>query len=471
VTDTTVQAGIYCRLSLAATGDTTKVDDQERICRELCGRLGWEVADVYCDNNKSAWRRNRKRPRWDAMLEAVSAGQLGAIVVYHGDRLIRQPYDLELLLNLAASRGIRLAAPGGTRDLGNPDDQFILRIEAAMACRESDNISRRKKQGFERMRHEGRVRPGGRGGRTFGFEPDGITHVPAETAIVRAAAAAVLDGEAEGAVARRLAAAGVTSPAGNPMSQPTLRKMLMRPRYAGLMPDGVHRGAWEPVLGRDEWEALQPVLEGRAAVCPRPSNAIRYLLSGIAVCGSCSAPLQIRQSRGRRSQISQKGYGCVSRECARKVHRSQPHLDRYVTAAVVARLADPELRRASIPASPVLAGQIQAAETLRAETEQVIESCADRPERLPMLMRRLDSIDARLAGLRERATGNGRARLLGAHADISADQFGALPLGTRRALVAASVRVQVLASGQRGPGFDPESVQLSRVPLSGDGPV
>jgi len=59
--------------ALARFGDTTKVDDQERICRELATQLGWHVAEVYTDNSISAWNKRVKRPGWLAMLEATLA--------------------------------------------------------------------------------------------------------------------------------------------------------------------------------------------------------------------------------------------------------------------------------------------------------------------------------------------------------------------------------------------------------------
>src|SRR6266516_1732229 len=99
-----MKAGIYCRISLAILNDTTKVDEQERLCRELCERRGWDIAEVYTDNNRSAWKRAKptaddphgrkvRRPGWDALLAAVGAGRFGAIVTYWGDRLVRQPRD------------------------------------------------------------------------------------------------------------------------------------------------------------------------------------------------------------------------------------------------------------------------------------------------------------------------------------------------------------------------------------------
>jgi DNA invertase Pin-like site-specific DNA recombinase len=100
----TVRAAIYCRISLARIGDTVKVDEQELICRKLAIQRGWYVADqhVYKDNAKSAWRPDRKRPGWDAMLQAVERHEIDAIIVYHGDRLIRAPRDIEDLIDLSA---------------------------------------------------------------------------------------------------------------------------------------------------------------------------------------------------------------------------------------------------------------------------------------------------------------------------------------------------------------------------------
>src|SRR5262249_39696768 len=116
--------------------------------------------------------------------------------------LIRQPLDLEVLIGLADGKGVRLAAPTGMRDLDNYDDRKIMRVEAAFACGESDSISRRRKNQYARWRREGRVRPGGRGGRAFGFATDGLTLIPAEVVVIQEAARRLLAGEHTGALAR-----------------------------------------------------------------------------------------------------------------------------------------------------------------------------------------------------------------------------------------------------------------------------
>lgn len=441
-------------MSLARYGDATKTEDQERISRELAGHRGWAVSRVYTDNNKSAWQRNRKRPGWDAMLADVEAGKLGAIIVYHGDRLVRQPWDLETLINLAYGKGIKLASPTGERDLSNDDDLFILRIEVAAQCRESASTSRRKKTEFDRLRRRGLVRPGGRGGRAFGFATDGVTHIPAEVGAIQETAVRVLEGEAVGAIARDLNSAGIRTPTGGLFSHATLRKMLARPRYAGLMPDGVHTAAWKPVLQRQEWEAVTAALDTKAAGFGYATNARRYLLSGLAVCGACGATLQIRAER--RPELS--GYGCVTPGC-RKVQRSVRLLDAYVTGAVAGQLGKAANPAGRIPQGRGVAAEFRALADQRTETEAMLRDHTK--GRAELLMARLDSIDARLAELRALAAGDARSRLLDTHAGITREEFGALPLATRRALVSACYVVTVLPASKRGPGFRMDDVRLS----------
>ena len=79
-------AGIYCRLSLARFGDSTKADEQARICLEPADRRSWTVPEefIWKDNDRSAWRHDGKRKGWDAMLAAVETGRVRNIVTGGG---------------------------------------------------------------------------------------------------------------------------------------------------------------------------------------------------------------------------------------------------------------------------------------------------------------------------------------------------------------------------------------------------
>jgi DNA invertase Pin-like site-specific DNA recombinase len=450
------RAGIYTRISLAAIGDTTKTGDQERICRELAARLGWDVTEVYCDHSKSAWQKNRKRKQWDRMLADVERGRINAIVVYHGDRLVRRPQDLSKLLDLADNKGVKLASPTGTYDLDK--NRLELWIRAAFAEEESQRTSERRQDQYKRWRREGRVRTGGRGGRAYGFAKDGLALVPAEVTVIQEAAQRVLAGEPTLAIARDLTARGHRTPAGGPFTHGTLRKMLGRARYAGLMPDGVSPAAWQPVLDQATWEAVRGALEAKAAGFGYATNARRWLLSGIARCGApgCGAPLAIKtENRAGKTP----GYRCIQPGC-RRVQRSAEHLDEYVITRTIARLGNPANPPGHVPENHMLARELRTLIIQRASTEERIRD-PSRGGQLDMLLSRIDWIDARLAQLRELAAGNAQAKLLGAHAAITREEFDGLPLATRRALVAACFTVTVLPASRRGPGFRTEDVRLT----------
>jgi DNA invertase Pin-like site-specific DNA recombinase len=452
-----VRAGIYCRLSRAIDGSTEKVEDQERISRGVASQREWEVTEVYSDNSLSAWKKNRRRPAWDRMLADVDAGKLDALVIYHGDRLIRHPKDLETLLDLADGRGIKLAGPTGTRNLDNDDDRTMMRVEAAFAWRESANTSRRKKAGYERMRRKGLTRPGGKGGRAFGFEKDGVTRRPREAAIIRRAARAILRGRSVGSVAAGLRAQGALTTAGKPMSHNTLRRILVSPRTAGLMPDGEQLAAWEPVLGRDTWETVRAVLLANQAN-PRAGRGALHLLSGLAVCDPCGHVLYAGHNGSKPGVVA---YRCPRPGCG-QVTRNAALLDEYVIGAVTIALNDPAYLAAAIPADEGAAAEILALEQRRDETKATIEDLARHPGTdLALLARSLASFDMRLAELRGRIEGTARARLLGAHAGTTREGFRALPLDMQRALVAACVTVRVKRAGRRGgPGLRTDDIDL-----------
>jgi site-specific DNA recombinase len=467
-----VRAGIYCRISLAAEGDTVKTDDQERICRALAGQLGWEVVSdcghphatgVYTDHNRSAWKKNRRRPAWDQMLADVRDGKITGIVVYHGDRLVRRPEDLTDLMRLADSKGVKLASPTGTRDLDT--ERLELWIRAAFAEEESQRTSERRQAQYERWRRAGKVRPGGRGGRAYGFATDGVTHVPAECDVIREMARRVLEGETVGSVARDVSARGHRTPAGNEFGHGTVRKMLARPRYAGLMPDGENEAAWPAILDRSTWERLCLVLEAKAGGFTYATNARRWLLSGIARCGrpldggECGAPMRLNPSKGK-DGTRVNGYQCTRKGCS--TYRSAETLDAYVTGHVLGALNAEETPGGHAPEQD-LVPEWQALATERAATLAILADPERSAGRADALMTRLDGIDARMEQLREREAGGARSRLLARYRGLTRAQWKALPLEVRRSLVRATVTVTVLPASKRGPGFRPQDARVEPV--------
>lgn len=461
-----MRAAVYCRISLSRFGDTLKVDAQEDVCRQLAAAKGWTVADrhVYKDNSKSAWRADRKRPGWDAMVEAITNGEVDAIVVYHGDRLVRAPRDLEDLIDLAQRRGVKLASPTGERDLGDGDDQFILRIEAAAQHREVYATSRRVSAHYDRMAEQGLSKFAGCGGRTFGYERDFMTINAGEAEQIRDAARRLLAGDPISAIARDLNARGFTTTAGGPWEAGNLKKLMMRPRIAGLLVlrgTVIGPGAWPPILDRDEWETVCAVLQRTATRFTNVSNVSKYLLSGIARCGTCDATVAVRQGGGPGSA---RGYTCVSPDCKRKVHRAVHYVDPYVEGQILRKLQDPKIReRATAPDAKPLLEELGRLERRR---EQKLLDFADDDDPLAgdVLRVTVRRIDQQIVEVRGRIAASQNSHALDGLWGITAPEWDALPLARKRRAVQALVRVTILPNGRRGPGFNPATVLVEDAP-------
>ena len=165
----------YARLSrMPDTGELEKIEtqwaDNRRVIERLGGVLGAEL-----DDGLSAWKKGVRRPGWERLLERVQAGVSDGIVVWHTDRLFRQPRDLEALIALG-DKGFQVASAHGARDLADPDDRYHLRIEVAHAARSSDDTSRRIKRRFKTYRENGVGHIGGP--RRFGWPGRDLTWTP-----------------------------------------------------------------------------------------------------------------------------------------------------------------------------------------------------------------------------------------------------------------------------------------------------
>lgn len=470
-------AAVYTRLSYAPDGSLERVERQEADCRRLADRLGWPIDErhVYADNSRSAWQRNRKRPGWDRLLEAIERREIDGLLVYHGDRLIRQPWDLEILLRLTYEHRVQLASVSGVRDLTNPDDQFILRIEAAQACKASEDTSRRVTRAWRARAESGR--PVGGGKRPFGFgvptgevgktgQPlyDTTKVVPEEAEILREAAERLLAGQSQGGVLRWMNERCTTSQ-GHPWTGKALKQLLTSPRIAGLVgyKGTLHRAVWEPIVSPESWEDLKMVLRESSERHGYPGRERRYLLSGIATCSGCGGTLRTKPVGGRNRKTARL-YHCFAKECPAKVSRNVEHLDRYVSGRVIARLRDPALMDELLAAEPGVSAEIVKLERRRDQLKASFARLIDNPDLDPEVMAaQISEANRRIAALRERHAADSRQRLLARMAGITAEQWDATPLDLRAATVKALFRVVVLPATWRGPGFDPDSVRLEPV--------
>jgi DNA invertase Pin-like site-specific DNA recombinase len=341
-------AAIYCRISLDRDGERLGVQRQEALCRKLAGERGWVVAEVYVDNDRSAYG-SKPRPAYQRMLADIEAGCRDAVVCVDLDRLTRRPAELEAFMELADRHKISLANVSGDTDLSTSDGRFKARIMGAVARQESEKkgerVSREAQQAASRGVPRGSRRP-------FGYEPDLVTIRESEAVLLRDAAQRLLDGEPASSIAREWNANGVAGAQGGQRgwSGTTLMALLRNPRIMGARTykgQIVADNAWSAIVDREMFERLQAKV--RRTV--RPGRPARQLLSAIARCGNCGAPLWTSTRNRQRHADTRRArcYVCVlgpGRPGCGTISIGADQLDQLITDAILHRLGTKAMARA-----------------------------------------------------------------------------------------------------------------------------
>lgn len=247
----TLRAVGYARISRDDALEGRGVGRQTEDIAKVCDCHGWELGETITDNDVSASRYSKKpRPGYRRLLELIEAGTVDRAVVYDVDRLLRQPRQLEDLIDLCEERNgaFELHNINGMVDLTTSSGRFTARGLVAKAAMESDDLSRRLKRAYDQKAAEGKPH----GTRAFGYMPDGMTINETEAALLRQAAADVLtEGTSLTKIARRWNALGVLTPQRAKLwNNTTVKSVLIGPRAAGLRR---HRGE---VIGPAKWPAI-----------------------------------------------------------------------------------------------------------------------------------------------------------------------------------------------------------------------
>jgi DNA invertase Pin-like site-specific DNA recombinase len=275
-----MKTAIYTRISDDKQGTGAGVERQEKECRDLANREGWEVVSVCSDNSISAYTRKR-RPGFDELTDLIRGGEVDAIVTWAADRLTRHPRELEDLVDLLNETGTSVkTVMSGDYDLTSADGRAHARIVGAIARQESEKKSERIKSQKAQATSQGK-RPGGR--RAYGWTSGRADVVPEEIAIIREVANRVLAGEGISTITNDLTARGVRTATGNSeWHRRSVRQMLRNPATAGLRAQadgGVVVGEWQGAYSRDTWNQLCAVLDDPKR---KTTHRIRsYLLVGL----------------------------------------------------------------------------------------------------------------------------------------------------------------------------------------------
>ncbi|MGI5466594.1 recombinase family protein [Streptomyces sp. CA-132043] len=315
--------GAHLRISSDRFGLETGVDRQLEDAEDSRKRLRWgPFAKVYRENDTSAFKKRKVirpdgtidwivlRPEFRQLLADLAAGVIDGGIFYDLDRLVRQPRDLEDLIDIVeyVKRPVT-GATGGRMNLINDNDRHMARMMCVMALKSSEDTARRVAR-----QHLSAAQNGIAQGRiAYGWIHKGEHKgqlIPDEADLVVRIYEDFLSGETAYAIAKQFNAEGIKPPEARTGSSNMINKMLRNPRYAGMVAySGRHRvggkqiadgwslvlfdddgrpylGTWEPIIAPKVWSQVQFELQRRrqkAGTSPGktgPAPVRKYFLTG-----------------------------------------------------------------------------------------------------------------------------------------------------------------------------------------------
>ncbi|WP_182481182.1 recombinase family protein [Nocardioides immobilis] len=457
------RAAIYLRISRDREGLELGVQRQEQDCRALAEREGYEVVHVYRDNDIGASTLSKKsRPEYEAMLDAARAGDFEIVIAYSNSRLTRRLRELLDLIDLYNAHGTKVVTVvSGSDDLSTADGRMTAQIKGSVDQAEAERMGERIRRAHLQRAQSGTTN---HGGRPFGWQDDKATIDNSEAMLIREAVADVLEGIGLRAITRRWNEAGVLTARGNEWDHRALRQLLRAPRLAGWRvhrgeiardADGLAvRGVWEPILDQDTYDRLQVALSGRAGRSPGRRGARRYLLSGIARCGTCGARMYGSTTPAGHAYTCRKDNGGAG---SHNVSVAGVPTDEAVSAVVVARLQGEDLATSTGDASPEF-GQSERLEEIPAKIAELMgEYNAGRLSGAVVFpqVAKLESEQADLTVERDRFIAATSVPDMH-HVDI--DGFPMLNTDRQRLIIEQVLEAVVIAPSRKGAPWDPDRI-------------
>jgi DNA invertase Pin-like site-specific DNA recombinase len=495
-----VRAIIYLRLSdlrdedLNDVGKGKSFDDREAKLRDLAARLGWTVVKVVTENDvikkngkhrpASAFKKRKVtlpdgsvamrviRPGFQSILHDFASGVANGLLAEDLDRCMRDPRDLEDLIDVAEQRRINARSISGSLTLtngGTDAEVTMARMMVTMANKSSRDTSRRVAAARERKARGGEF---GGGPRPFGFESDGLTPRDDEVAIIkdffrRIRQISDITGKQTSLrqYARELQESDVPTVTGAPWAAGILKDVMCKIRNKGRMQhqgQDVGPAPWPELVDPAVFDDVVDLLnDGSRRTGPGPAR--KYLGSGIYLCGVCDDSSTMMVSRGTRAPH----YVCGNKNAPRHLSRSLHRVDAHVISVLMELCSDKRLlHRLAKPGVTVDIPALKAQrDSIKANLARMAGDAAidviDRETYLAAASRAKTTISEIDEKIRDSTIESPVSVLL--DADDVAVEFDKQPLSSQRAILSRTLRVQINRSSKKGPAYDPSAVVITPI--------
>lgn len=365
-----LRAGIYTRVSKDAGRGTARegasVEAQESESRRAADDNGWNVDEVYPDNDVSASKYGRKaRKHWARLLADIAAGKLDVLIMWETSRGSRKLSEWARFLELAEEHGllIHIVSHDETYDVRKRRHWKALAGEGVDSADESHKTSDRVLRDKAAIRAKGR--PDGK--YPFGWRREydqdtgellrQVPH-PDEAPVVCEVVERLAGGDTLTGIARDLEERAALDradprwvprlPYGGSYRAAAVRQIATRPAHIGRIatPDGSELlpAEWEAIVPEGQWRAVRRLLADPARRTAERPGRVRHLLTRIATCQACGAFIEIKKI-SKLQRYTCRGNLAGGRRSGREGCATirKDWMDDYIRGLVARRVSQPDL--------------------------------------------------------------------------------------------------------------------------------
>ncbi|MBS1703676.1 MAG: recombinase family protein [Armatimonadetes bacterium] len=303
--------------SVGKSKQVESIADQETIFRDIQARDSLRIVR-WLNESRSA-KKPDQRPVYKELVDLLRAGKANSILVWHVNRLARNPKEAGELQQLLHD-GVIQCIKTPERDYFPEDHALLFAVEAAMATQYTRDLRRDVRRGTDEKAARGWYPHKPKEGYIVDPFTKEVLPDPQRFPLLRRAIELLVTGETSVPQAlRQLNAMGYrtqrTVSGGNkPLSRSSFYRMINDPfymgvfRYRGEQIQGKH----QPLLSKIEFSRIRQNL-GRSLVARERKHFHPY--AGLAVCGVCgcliTAETHTKKTGAKRSYTY---YHCTGRK-------------------------------------------------------------------------------------------------------------------------------------------------------------
>lgn len=314
----TNKVAIYVRVSTTSQAEEGySIDEQRDKLEAYCKIKDWSVYDVYTDGGFSG--SNTNRPAIERLIKDAKNKKFDTVLVYKLDRLSRSQKDtLYLIEDIFIKNNIAFLSLQENFDTSTPFGKAMIGLLSVFAQLEREQIKERMQLGKLGRAKSGKSMMWAKTSYGYNYhkETGTVTINPAQALAVKFIFKSYLAGRS---ITKLRDDLNEKFPKEIAWNYRAVRKILDNPVYCGFnqYKGEIYPGNHEPIISKEEYDKTQSELKIRQRtaaenVNPRPFQA-KYILSGIAQCGYCGAPLKIILGMKRKDGSRLKKYECHQR--------------------------------------------------------------------------------------------------------------------------------------------------------------